>query len=165
MVLAAAAISAGAYAVEKGDAAPSWHATDFDGRAVEFPAAAGGKPAVVVFWATWCPYCKAFMPRLKAIEGDYASHGVKIVLIDAKEDGRGDPQAYVRALGFKPIAVANGDAIADAYGVKYIPGVLIVDGRGVVAFRRPWTDLPAGQQVADLWERQVRAALEELVRR
>jgi thiol-disulfide isomerase/thioredoxin len=168
LVLAAfcwAAFSGAALAVEKGDTAPTFRATDFDGHAVDFPAVAGGKPAVVVFWATWCPYCKAFMPRLKAIAADYAQQGVKIVAIDAKEDGRGDPQAYVRALGFKPIAITNGDAIADAYGVKYIPGVLIVDGKGVVAFRRPWTDLPAGTTVADLWDSQVRTALDALVRR
>ena len=163
--LGLAAVSGGSFAVEKGDVAPKFRATDFEGHAVDFPAVAGGKPAVVVFWATWCPYCKAFMPRLRRIEADYAQHGVKIVVIDAKEDGQGDPRAYVSALGFKPIAIANGDAIADAYGIKYIPGVLIVDGKGVVAFRRPWTDLPAGTTVADLWEAQVRAALDGLVAR
>jgi hypothetical protein len=103
------------------------------------------------------------MPYLKNIQSDYASYGVKIVAIDAKEDGQGDPKAYVRGLGFKPVAVANGDAIADAYGIKYIPGVLIVDGKGTVAWRRPWTDLPAGQQVAELWDKQLRGALNELL--
>ena len=161
--VASAAVSGVSVAVEKGNVAPKFRALDFEGHAVDFPAVADGKPAVVVFWATWCPYCKAFMPRLKRIESDYAKHGVKIVTIDAKEDGQGDPRAYVSALGFKPIAIANGDAIADAYGIKYIPGVLIVDGKGIVAFRRPWTDLPAGTTVADLWEAQVRTALDALV--
>ena len=158
------ALAGASSAVEKGDAAPAWRATDFDGGAVDFPAVAAGKPTVVVFWATWCPYCKAFMPYLKNIQADYAAYGVKIVAIDAKEDGQGDPRAYVRALGFKPVAVANGDAIADDYGIKYIPGVLIVDGKGVVAWRRPWTDLPAGRQVAELWDKQVRGALNELLK-
>ncbi|HEX5046263.1 MAG TPA: TlpA disulfide reductase family protein [Gammaproteobacteria bacterium] len=162
--LAAALPVGSAFAVEKGDTAPSFRATDFDGRAVDFPAVAGGKPAVVVFWATWCPYCKAFMPYLKNIAADYASYGVKIVAIDAKEDGQGDPKAYVRALGFKPIAVTNGDKIADDYGIKYIPGVLIVDGKGVVAWRRPWSDLPAGREVAELWDKQVRTALNDLIK-
>ena len=160
----AAALSGASSAVEKGDVAPRWHASDFDGGSVDFPAVTQGKPTVVVFWATWCPYCKAFMPHLKNIQADYAAYGVQIVAIDAKEDGAGDPHAYVRALGFKPIAVANGDAIADAYAIKYIPGVLIVDGKGVVAWRRPWTDLPAGQQVAELWDGQVRRALNELLK-
>jgi thiol-disulfide isomerase/thioredoxin len=162
--LLVAALPGAGFAVEKGDAAPHFKASDFDGRAVEFPAVAAGKPAIVVFWATWCPYCKAFMPYLKNIQADYTAYGVKILAIDAKEDGQGDPHAYVRGLGFKPIAVANGDAIADDYGIKYIPGVLIVDGKGVVAWRRPWTDLPAGREVAELWDKQVRTALNELLK-
>ena len=161
--LLSAALPGAATAVEKGDVAPPFKAADFDGRTIEFPAVAAGKPAIVVFWATWCPYCKAFMPYLKNINADYSSYGVKVVAIDAKEDGQGDPRAYVRALGFKPIAIANGDAIADDYGIKYIPGVLIVDGKGTVAWRRPWSDLPAGRQVAELWDKQVRTALNELL--
>ena len=170
MFLALAAVWATAFAdaalaVEQGDVAPPWRATDFAGRAIEFPAVTEGKPTVVVFWATWCGYCKAFMPYLKQIESDYAPHGVKILAINAKEDGSGDPAAYVRGLGFRPISVVNGDAIADAYGIQYIPGLLIVDGAGKVAYRRPWTDLPAGRTVAELWDGQVRGALDELLNR
>ncbi len=159
------ALAGASTAVQQGDMAPAWHGRDFAGRAVDFPSVLEGKPAVVVFWATWCPYCKAFMPYLKNIQADYARQGVKVVVINAKEDGRGDPAAYVQSLGFAPIAVANGDEIANAYGIQYIPGLLIVDGAGKVAYRRPWTDLPAGKSVAELWDGQVRAALDELVRR
>jgi len=156
----------GAFAsVEQGDMAPPWQARDFAGRTVDFPAVTQGKPAIVVFWATWCPYCKAFMPYLKTIEADYAKHGVKVIAIDVKEDGRGDPKAYVQGLGFSPVAVANGDSVMQAYGIRYIPGLLIVDGKGRVAYKRPWTDLPAGQTVAELWDGQVRTALDALVRR
>jgi thiol-disulfide isomerase/thioredoxin len=158
-------VSSAASAVEQGDRAPAWHAADFAGRPVDFPAVGEGKPVVVVFWATWCPYCRAFMPYLKGIQADYAAQGVKIVAINAKEDGRGDPKAYVQGLGFAPIAVANGDAIAQSYGIQYIPGLLIVDGAGTVAYRRPWTDLPAGKSVAELWDQQVRTALDQLIRR
>lgn len=167
-LLALIAVAHGALAVEQGDVAPPFKGVDFAGNPVEFPAVAGGKPAIVVFWATWCGYCKAFMPYLKNIEADYAAQGVEVVTINAKEDGRaggGDPRSYVRGLGFSPIAVANGDAIAAAYGVQYIPGLMIVDGKGIVAYRRPWTDLPAGQTVAELWDGQVRTALDALLRR
>jgi thiol-disulfide isomerase/thioredoxin len=166
LLLVALTAAHGALAVEQGDVAPPFKGVDFAGAPVEFPAVAGGKPAVVVFWATWCGYCKAFMPYLKEIQADYAAHGVKVVAINAKEDARGsDPRAYVAGLGFTPIAVANGDAIAASYGVQYIPGLLIVDGKGMVAYRRPWTDLPAGKTVAELWDGQVRTALDALVGR
>jgi hypothetical protein len=103
------------------------------------------------------------MPYLKDISADYAAHGVEVVAINAKEDGEGNPRAYVRGLGFSPIAIAEGDEIAAAYGIEFIPGLLIVDGTGTVAYRRPWTDLPAGRTVAELWDAQVRDALDRLL--
>jgi thiol-disulfide isomerase/thioredoxin len=161
----ALALASSVAAVEQGDVAPPWKARNFSGQIVEFPALAGGKPAVVVFWATWCEYCRAFMPYLKDIQSDYAAQGVKVVAINTAEDIDGDPHEYMRALDFAPVAIEDGDAIARAYGIEYIPGLLIVDGKGTVAYRRPWTDLPAGRTVAQLWDGQVRAALDALVRR
>ena len=152
-----------ATAVEQGDRAPSWRGADFDGRAVEFPAIVGGKPTVMVFWATWCAYCKAFMPYLERIQNDYGSDRINVLTINAKEDGSGDPAAYIAALGMQQIAVADGDAIAAAYGVEYIPGLMVIAPDGTVAYRRPWTDLPAGERVASFWSRQVRRALDQLL--
>ena len=151
------------HAVEQGDRAPAWMRVDFDGRPVMFPGVLTGRPAVVVFWATWCPYCRAFMPYLEDIQKEYADAGVKIIAINAKEDGREDPKAYVETLGFPVIAIRDGDPIAEAYDVEYIPGLMIVDGEGVVAWRRAWTELPAGREVAELWASQVREQLDRLI--
>jgi thiol-disulfide isomerase/thioredoxin len=163
LVVAAMLWSGPTWGVEQGDAAPQWSSADFSGKVVEFPQATAGKPAVVLFWATWCPYCKAFMPYLKQIQADYAKAGVNVVAINAKERGRGDPEAYVEGLGFPMIAIPDGDSIAEAYGVQYIPGLFVVDGKGMVAYRRGWTDLPAGTTVAQLWDQQVRGALDRLL--
>lgn len=146
-----------------GDVAPAWSGTTFDGTGVSFPALLEGKPTVVVFWATWCSYCKAFMPYLKAIQAEYGTDRINVLTINAKEDGSGNPARYIRDLGFPMIAVKEGDAIAAAYDVEYIPGLMIVGSDGVVAYRRAWTDLPAGDTVANLWSLQVRSNLRELL--
>lgn len=163
LIAACTFVTTSASAVEQGDLAPKWGGSDFDGRMVLFPNVAQGKPAVLVFWATWCSYCKAFMPYLEDIEAEYADQGVKIVAVNAKEDGEGDPKAYVESLGFPVIAVRDGDEIAVAYDVEYIPGLMVIDGEGEVAYRRQWTDLPAGRTVAELWSDQVREALDRLL--
>lgn len=165
LALAAVLWTSTASAVEQGDTAPAWSAADFAGKAVQFPEVSAGKPAVVLFWATWCPYCKAFMPYLKRIQADYAHLGVTVVAINTKERGQGDPTAYVRNLGFPLIGIPDGDRIAEDYGVQYIPGLFVVDGNGTIAYRRGWTDLPAGSKVALLWDSQVRAALDRIVER
>ncbi|MDX1405459.1 MAG: TlpA disulfide reductase family protein [Woeseiaceae bacterium] len=159
-VLALATIPA--LAVDPGQPAPAFSGKDFDGNEVAFPALIDGKPTIMVFWATWCPYCKAFMPHLGAIQRDYGSK-INIVAINAKERGHGDPKAYVEALGFPVIGVADGDAIAETYSVRFIPGLMIVDGNGTLAWKRASTDLPAGKTVAELWEQQVREQLDLLL--
>ncbi len=157
-------MAAPSLAVDKGDTAPSWTGFELaDGESVSFPAVTNGEPSVLVFWATWCPYCKAFMPFAGAIGADYRDHGVKIVTFNAKERGAGDPKAYVESLGFPLVAIADADGIAEAYGVEFIPGLFVVDGNGVVVYRRGWTDLPAGAKVAAQWDREVRAALDALL--
>ena len=153
-----------AHTVEQGDDAPAWRAQDFDGRSVEFPAVLEGKPTVMVFWATWCGYCRAFMPYLEGIQNDYGAEQINVLTINAKEDGSGgDPADYLNALAMEQIAVANGDEIAAAYGVEYIPGLMVIAPDGTVAYRRAWTDLPAGDRVASFWSRQVRRALDQLL--
>lgn len=150
-------------AVETGDIAPPWIGVDYSGGKVDFPSVIDGKPTVVVFWATWCSYCKAFMPYLKGIQRDYGEQKINVLVINAKERGAGDPAAYVDKLGFPLIAVADGDEIADAYGIRFIPGLLIVDGQGDLAWQRASTDLPAGKTVAELWDQQVREQLDRLL--
>lgn len=152
-------------AVTNGDEAPAWHGIDLvDGSPVEFPGVLDGKPAVLVFWATWCPYCKAFMPYAKQIQADYAAHGVQLITFNAKERGRGDPKAYVDSLDFPMVAIAEADGIAAQYDIQFIPGLLVVRGDGVVAYRRRSTNLPAGKKVSQLWDEEVRRVLDALIR-
>jgi thiol-disulfide isomerase/thioredoxin len=152
------------WAVEAGDPAPAWIGRDIKGEAVSFPEVTGGKPAVLVFWATWCPYCKAFMPYLDAIQKDYAADGVQIIAINALERGRGDPIAYLESLGSPLIGILYGDHIATAYAVEFIPGLMVVDGAGRVSYRRAPTERPAGQSLAKFWDAEVREALDLIVK-
>jgi thiol-disulfide isomerase/thioredoxin len=145
--------------------APSWQGINLsDERTISFPQILNNKPAVLVFWATWCPYCKSFMPYAGEIQADYAKLGVQIISFNAKERGRGDPKAYVQSLDFPLIAIAAADPIAQQYRVNFIPGLMVVDGTGKVIYRRKSTNLPAGKKVSQQWAEEVRAVLDQLVR-
>ena len=152
------------WAVEAGDEAPAWIGRDVNGEVIAFPELTAGKPAVLVFWATWCPYCKAFMPYLETIHRDYEEDGVQIVTINALERGRGDPTAYLRELDAPLIGIIYGDRIAADYGVEFIPGLMVVDGDGMVSYRRAPTELPAGQTLSEIWDAEIRAALDDALR-
>ena len=150
--------------LDKGDRAPHWTGMDLSsGQQKSFPGLLNDKPAVLVFWATWCPYCKAFMPYAGQIQAEYADKGVQIITFNAKERGEGDPKAYVSSLQFPLVAIADADSIAEDYDVKFIPGLMVVNGEGMITYRRGWTDLPAGEEVAAIWADEVRLALNEIL--
>ncbi len=164
LLASAALLSLPGLAVGPGDQAPAWTGTDLlSGAEVDFPAVLNGKPAVLVFWATWCPYCKAFMPYAAKIQADYADQDVQIITFNAKERGRGNPAAYVRSLGFPLLAIKDADLIGDAYDIAFIPGLLVVDGTGQVIYRRRSTNLPAGKTVSQQWDAEVRNVLDTVL--
>lgn len=148
--------------VNDGHVAPPFSAATIDGITIDYPSSSNGNPSIVFVWSTWCPYCKVLLPRLSEIRADYENHGVEVIAVNAKERGQGDPAVFMREAGYDFVTIAEGDAIADAWEVDYLPGLFVVDGNGTIVFRRKWTELPAGSDVADLWERQVRKALDTL---
>ena len=103
------------------------------------------------------------MPNLERIQKDYGTEKIGVLLINDKERGHGDPAAYAAELDFEFTGVAEGDDIANSYGVRFIPGLMIVNGDGTLAWKRESTDLPAGKKVADFWEGQVREQLDLLL--
>jgi len=140
-----------------------WKGTDFSGAEIDFPAVLNGKPTVMVFWATWCPYCRALMPYLGEIQSEYGDEQINILTIDVFEDGELDPAEYIESLGFSMIAVANGDPVAEIYSVRFTPGLMVLDGQGNVVWQRESTDLPPGEAVAEFWAGQVREQLDKLL--
>lgn len=147
--------------VTAGSEAPAWSGSDLlSGSKIQFPEVLDGRPAVMIFWATWCPYCKAFMPYAKKIQDDYSQYGVQTLSFNAKERGQGDPRAYLESLDFPHVSIADADAIAAQYDVKFIPGLMVVNGSGKVVYRRGWTELPAGRTVAEQWDSEVRGVLD-----
>jgi hypothetical protein len=121
--------------LDKGDKAPKWTGIDLvSGQQKSFP----------------------------EIQAEYAEQGVQIITFNAKERGEGNPKTYVDSLQFPLVAIADADSIAEDYDVKFIPGLMVVNGEGMVTYRRGWTDLPAGKKVAEFWADEVRVALNEI---
>ena len=145
--------------IDAGMTAPEWELTDSGGRDVDFPADSQGQPSILFFWASWCPYCHIVMPYLQEIIEDYAEHGVVVYAINFKDDV--DPVAYMADKGYDFVVLPLGDLVADEYGVFSSPGLLVVNGEGMVTYRRRRTQAPPGTAIAEVWDQQVREALDQ----
>ncbi|MEO7431837.1 MAG: TlpA disulfide reductase family protein, partial [Dokdonella sp.] len=111
----------------------AWVGTNGAGTVVRFDPDHLPRPALILFWATWCPYCKALMPHLQKVRDAAGADHLDIYAIDIKDDG--DPRAELRERGLDFTLITDGDAIAAQYGVKGTPTLLLVNAQGSVAYR------------------------------
>jgi len=93
-----------------------------------------GKPAVINFWASWCPPCRAEMP---AFERSWEKHGGRIAFLGvAVEDTERDARATVEKTGVTyPVGIDEGNRIAGAYELKGMPTTVILNANGVIVKR------------------------------
>lgn len=124
----------------------AWEGHGADGQSIRFDPAHMQRPAVLLFWATWCPYCKALMPYVQKVQDAAGKAHLDVYAIDIKDDG--DPVAELRERGQTFTLVRDGDAIADLYGIKGTPGLLLVDRSGAIAWRRVGGDAPEKVEAA-----------------
>lgn len=103
------------------------------GESVAWPAAAQSQPTLLLFWPSWCPYSRALQPYIQTIWEDYRDHGVAVWTINIEETR--DPVAVMqeRQLSF-PLLLA-GNPVADAYGVRLMPAVLLMDAEGRIVYK------------------------------
>ena len=111
--------------------ASDWTLSTAEGRTVRLSEEVEHQTTVLLFWATWCPYCKALMPHLQSMRFEYGDD-VKVLAINVFEDG--DPLGFMQKEGYDFVMLHDGDDVADTYGVTATPGVIVVGRDRVVHF-------------------------------
>jgi len=100
-----------------------------------------GKPIILHFWATWCPYCKKLQPELVRLQEKYQSTGVEIVSISFNEDDGAMPQDEIKSRGYDFITAVNGDSVAELYGVRGTPTTFFINKAGEIIFKSTSSDI------------------------
>jgi cytochrome c biogenesis protein CcmG/thiol:disulfide interchange protein DsbE len=124
----------------------AWEGKGADGKPVRFDPDHRQRPAILLFWATWCPYCKALMPYVQNVYDAADKSRLDVYAIDFKDDG--DAQAELRERKQTFTLILDGDAIAAAYGVTGTPGLFLVDAKGDVIYQRSGGDAPEKVEAA-----------------
>jgi len=109
---------------------PPFVLADAGGEPFHYPEDLEG-PTVILFWATWCPYCKALMPHLQSIIDEYGGE-IEVLALNFREDG--DPAGYLAERGYDFRLFPESDEVAGLWGVKGTPGLFLVDKSGRAVF-------------------------------
>ena len=110
--------------------APSIKMTDAAGNEVTLPSKQPGVD-IYLFWATWCPYCKALMPHLQNIQNEYGD-AVRIYALQIRDDQ--DPRPSMQEHGYDFVLLPHADETMALYGVRSTPAVFLVDEDGSIRF-------------------------------
>ena len=118
--------------VHVGDAARDFVGTSPDGKAVRL-SDLRGKPAIINFWATWCPSCLAEMPDLKAVQAEFGAGNLSVIAVNAGEDN-GHATAFLDTLDAPAFRGAMDPSlvVSDAYGVFGLSHSVFVDSDGII---------------------------------
>lgn len=124
---------------------------------------------ILVFWATWCPYCKQLMPIVDDIKKDYPD--LEVLAFNVFDDLQ--PAAYPVKAPWPFIHVLGADEFARAHGVKGLPTLFLVDKNGKMILDLREIDTKAGlskdasnsqkaSHHAPLWNKGLREALDTM---
>ncbi len=91
----------------------------------------GGTATLVVFWATWCPVCKAEEDNISAVAADWPVVSVAMQSGDAVAVTK---HLKERKLDLRAIVDEDGSIAAD-WRVRGVPAHFIIDPAGNIRFR------------------------------
>ncbi len=108
---------------------------DLEGQPVDLSEFIGHKPVLIEFWATWCPLCKALLPRIEAARERYGSQVEFLVISVAVNQTK---RSIRRHLVQHPILArvlwdTNGRATR-AFQAPTTSYVVVLDAQGRVAY-------------------------------
>jgi len=124
-----------------GAAAPAALVQDLDGRSVDLASLVGKKPVVFEFWATWCPLCRALMPKIEAAQATYGDRVDFVEVAVGVNETRASVQRSLaeHAYPFRFLFDATGAAVR-AYQVPTTSFVVITNASGKVAYTGSGSD-------------------------
>jgi len=88
------------------------------------------KPAIVYFWASWCGICRAMQSTVMAVAKDAPIISVAMQSGDAPTVG----QYMIRQQFDVPTLVDRDGILANAYGVRGVPAVFVIDESGNIRY-------------------------------
>ena len=122
--------------VKAGTAAPDFKMKTPDGKNFQFAKFAKGKTVVLDFWASWCPDCRKDAPEVVRMYEAYRPYGIEFIGISMDTDVEAWKKAiekygitYPQVSELKKFKETD---IAKAYGVKWIPSMVVVGPDGEV---------------------------------
>ena len=138
--MAALLFSSAAFAALKtNDAAPVFSLRDVEGKDFNLGDHVGsakkesGNGIILGFFASWCVGCRNELPLINSLVDELKGKGIKVVIVDVKEDFNTIDSFLTELKVDKPIVLSDlHGKTAELYGVRFLPVTFFVGADGMV---------------------------------
>ncbi len=105
---------------------------DLDGQAWTLSQIRDGKPAILFFWATWCPHCRSQVKILNQEIDAIHKEGIEVILIDLGEDAKQVKSFMERNKFDLNVLVDPDEMTSEDYVIPGIPTLYFIGADGKV---------------------------------
>ena len=127
--------------------APDFTLKDIQGKTFRL-SAQRGKPVLIFFGTTWCPGCRAEIPKYKDVYRTYSSRGLEVIYINIMEPAKKVKRfAQSHSLPYRTLMDEDG-SVGNAYNVIGVPMMMLLDKSGnIVKIGHSSQDMPLDKVV------------------
>ena len=115
-----------------GKPAPDFTLKTISGEQINMAEYRDGRPAVMFFWAIWCPHCRIELQRLQERQSEFTEKDIRLLVVDLGEP-RDLVKSYLKDNDITLDVLLDEDSkVADEYMVLGVPTYFLVNRKGVV---------------------------------
>jgi len=123
-----------------GDRLPDFSIRTFAGNEVT-RAELQGKPALLVFWNTWCGICLRELPEIDRLAQKFGPLGLIVLAVNSGyNDAETKARAYWKKYAFEfSSGYDHHFEFGQAIGLMGVPTIFLVDSKGVIRYKHSTT--------------------------
>lgn len=123
--------------IEVGKQAPEISLKNLSGTIVNLSDFRNKSDVLLVFWATWCPSCRAEIPELIRLHQEFSSQNLTILAINtAGQDLQIKVEKFVKAQHIPyTVLYDQAQSIITLYRIIGIPTNILINQSGIIVYR------------------------------
>ncbi len=112
--------------------APEFELADLDGVTLKLSDYKGKQPVMLLFWTTWCPFCRTELKELNKRYGQMKNENITVLAINIGES-ENRVKAFIesRPVDYR-ILLDEDSSVADNYSLVGVPTYLLIDKDGKI---------------------------------
>jgi len=114
--------------------AKNFQIQDITGKTVALSDYKGKKPVFLLFWTTWCPYCRKELKVLSGKSAQLTNANIELLAINIGESGAKVADFLKKNPLNLRVCLDENTSVAESYAVLGIPTYIIVNKEGFIVF-------------------------------